>query len=164
MCSNGACQVDPNSLWDFVVTSASVPGYSMAGSPWDSFSYPDAYVELDIDYNGPNKTVLYSDYVNDTLTPDFSMTTNKGKVYPMGGSPTGLMASLLLQTTDLQVWDADGFAPGAPADDDMGFCHFNLFASEFNGGLWYFTCSPTSSYANSQGVTWTVYFRLVPHT
>ena len=38
-------------------------------------------------------------------------------------------------------------------------------ATNFNGGLWVFTCGTASaSNANSQGVTWTVYFRLVPHT
>jgi hypothetical protein len=42
----------------------------------------------------------------------------------------------------------------------MGYCAFQINETNFNGGLWMFTCAPPS---NQQGVSWTLYFRIVPH-
>lgn len=156
VCNNGTCHVDPNSLWDFVVTTADVPLYNNPptnNSTWDSFGgLPDPYVELDLDYAGANQLIGTSDSVSNTITPDWSMTTGKGVVV------SGVKASLLLQSNFLQVWDSD--APLTP--DDMGYCTFHINETNFGSGLWMFTCAPPNN-SHNPSVSWVVRFRIVPH-
>jgi hypothetical protein len=156
-CQSGVCHVDPNSLWDFQVASGTVPERDKNNATWDSFGgLPDPLVELDLDYGGANQAILFSDYVSDTTTPDWSSTTYMGKVYASGSSPMGIKASLMLQSSYLQVYDYDPL----DANDDMGFCSFTITEAMFNGSLQTFTCASAS---NSQSVTWTLKFRIVPH-
>ncbi|MEO6951298.1 MAG: hypothetical protein ABI321_05740, partial [Polyangia bacterium] len=156
VCSNGACAVDPNSLWDFLVFTGEAPLYENPptnDSTWDPFGgLPDPYMELDLSYGQADQSITYSPAVSNTITPNY-----------MGAKlVSGVKASLLFESSYLQMWDSDGFAVPAGADDDMGFCPFKLTQAMFDGNLRSSTCSP--AYGNSVGVTWKINWKIVPHT
>jgi hypothetical protein len=155
VCTNNACQVDPSSLWDLVFLSGTAPLYDMNGDTWDAFGgLPDPYMEVDVDYGQADEVDGYTDFVDNTLTPDWDATSGRGIAV------SGLTASLLLKTSYLQMWDSDAPTELPGYDDSMGRCSFSITQNMFDGQLLSFTCAPP---ANTAGVTWSVNFKLVPH-
>jgi hypothetical protein len=148
VCTSGACVVDPNSVWDFVATSGEVPLYDMNGSTWDSFGgLPDPYFELELAVGKPEYVTGYGDYVDNTITPDW---TTKPK---MGVVVANVKASVLLAgPTYVRVKDDD-----VGTDNSLGACTFTITQPMFNGVLWTMSCA-------SAGVTWKVNYKIVPHT
>jgi hypothetical protein len=155
-CISNKCQVDPNSTWDFVVTSGTVPIYMNPPTNttfWDSFGgAPDPYVEFDLSYGAATQQILNSDYVSDTYNPDWTGTSGKGILL------TKVKASVLLAPGNnyLQIWD-DDFG----SDNDMGWCAFTISETMFNGTLQTFDCNPSNGI--TPGVHWTLKFKIVPH-
>lgn len=123
------CFLDPDSTWDVVIVSASLPDTNMSGGSWDSFSgLPDPYV---IVYSGGS--TAQTPVLNDTTSPTWNATTLKG-----------IKASQLKSSFSFNVWDSDyGF--GVDPDDSMGGCTIAIGDADFGNKLRSKTCAATAS-------------------
>lgn len=140
-CTLGACQLDPNSRWDFYISFAVVP--QMDGtSAWDPLGgAPDPYLEAYSSMTGSS----HSGYT----TTKFDTTVPLWQETPL----TNITAAELLSSFRIEIWDED-----PDFDDFMGGCKIPLTPAIFDGSLQNYTCP-----AGTSGGEVEIYYRINPH-
>lgn len=143
-CSNHACVLDVNSLWDVVVTGADVPEKKLNGSDWDPlYGLPDPYVKL------------FSNLGADSHAGQTAVQANNlHPVYTNEVPLKGISAKELMNNLSFEIWDDD-----YDFDDQIGGCKIGLSAANFSGVVQQVTCSPTPSLPSV-----TLRFKLVPRS
>jgi hypothetical protein len=141
-CSNHACVLDTDSLWDVAITGADIPEKKLNGSAWDPFNgLPDPYVKLFSNLAATSHAGQTA-YVSDNLHPTYSESPLKG-----------ISAKELMNNLSFEIWDDD-----VDYDDQVGGCKIGISAGNFGGVVQQVTCSPTPSLPSV-----TLRFKLVPH-
>ena len=141
-CSNHACVLDTNSLWDVYVTGADVPSTKLNGDYWDPFyGNPDPYVKLYSNL-GAASHAGQTAIVPDNFHPTYAEAPLKG-----------ISAKELMSNLSFEIWDDD-----YDYDDQIGGCKIGINAGNFGGTLQQVTCSPSPTLPSV-----TLRFKLIAH-
>lgn len=119
-----SCQIDPNALWDFYVSFASVPDKNKSGASWDiTNGAPDPYLVAYSSLGGVSHTGETS-VQNDTTVPFWAEVPLKG-----------IKAAELMNSLSFEIWDSD-----IDFDDLIGGCTLPLTPAIFDGSLQSHVC------------------------
>ncbi len=124
-----SCAIDPNALWDFYVSFASVPDKDKNGASWDiTNGAPDPYLVAYSSLGGVSHTGETS-VQNDTTVPFWAEVPLKG-----------IKAAELMNNLSFEIWDSD-----VDFDDLIGGCKLPVTPSLFDGSLQSYVCPASGS-------------------
>jgi hypothetical protein len=140
----GACDIDPNSLWDLTAVSATLnpnDGPAALAAPWDvageplGGALPDPFCQLEIP---SRQSVSHTDTIIDTVTPDWSaLTPATGAQLNPAGAPLRA-GDFMVGGLSWLLWigDNDGGLGDATLGETM--CQINgpLTSADFRAGGW----------------------------
>lgn len=119
-----SCAIDPNALWDFYVSFASVPDKDSTGASWDfQNGAPDPYL---VAYSSLGSSSHYGEtsVQKDTTVPFWAETPLKA-----------IKAAELMNHLSFDIWDSD-----IDFDDLIGGCTLPITPAVFDGSLQSHVC------------------------
>jgi len=136
-----SCVIDPNALWDFYVSFASVPDKDKSGQSWDILGgAPDPYLVAFSSLGGVSHTGTTT-VQQDTTVPFWAEVPLEG-----------IKAAELMNNLSFEIWDAD-----VDFDDLIGGCKLPITPAMFDGSLQSYVCPETASHVSVE-----LFFRIRP--